>query len=360
MRCPRGTALYLLLLTGLCSPAVTQNVAQTASLRRVQVLGNKGAVEIEIEASDRLIPKTQVLSGPDRLVIDFPNTTPGAQLRSQSVDRGAIKSLRVGLFQANPPVTRLVIDLKSPQSYEVFPYGRTVMIKFSGAAPAQEADGVDYFPPVTRPGLVNTSFPANRPAMRPAALQTGPATKPSLEVTFHDGLLSIRANKTSLSEVLFAVHQRTGAEVAVTAGAEQEQVVADIGPGPAPEVLARLLNGSRFNFLILNSPEDPRKLDRVILSPRSEGGSASAMPPPPSSSSDDSDEDAATPATAGIGAPAPPPPTAGIAAPAPPAPTAGIGAPAPPPPGEAGGPAVREASPRSQPEDKPAEDNSPD
>ncbi len=289
---PPGTALCLLLVGGLFLPAIAQN----ASVRRVQILGSRGAVEIEIEASDRLIPETQVLTGPDRLVVDFPNARPGAQLRSQSIDRGEIKSVRVGLFQSTPPITRVVFDLKSPQSYQVFPSGRTVMIKVTPAV--EEAEGVDYFPPVTRPGLVNTSFPATSfsatgVSARPLALQTGPESKASLEVSFHDGLLSIRANKASLSQVLFAVHQRTGAEVAVAAGAEQEQVVADIAPGPAPEVLARLLNGSRFNFLILSSATDPRALDRVILSPRGEG--AAGGPPPMQSSSDDSDDDAPQP-----------------------------------------------------------------
>jgi hypothetical protein len=65
----------------------------------------------------------------------------------------------------------------------------------------------------------------------------------------------------------------------VPAGAEQERVAADIGPGPAAEVLAHLLNGSRFNFLILNSASDARVLDRVILSPRGEGAMARASAP---------------------------------------------------------------------------------
>lgn len=47
------------------------------AVRRVQVLGSRSPVEIEIEASDRLVPSTQVLSGPDRLVVDFPNALPG-------------------------------------------------------------------------------------------------------------------------------------------------------------------------------------------------------------------------------------------------------------------------------------------
>src|SRR4029077_15113938 len=120
MRRPHGIGLCLVLIAGLC----LHSVAQNASVPRVQVLGGKGAVEIEIEASDRLVPQTQVLTGPDRLVVDFPNATPGAQLRSQSVNRGQVKDVRIGLFQSNPPVTRLVLDLKTPQSYQIFPYGR--------------------------------------------------------------------------------------------------------------------------------------------------------------------------------------------------------------------------------------------
>jgi hypothetical protein len=95
-------------------------------------------------------------------------------------------------------------------------------------------------------------------------------------VSFQDGLLSIHSEKASMSEVLFAVHQRTGAEIAIPAGAEQEMVVVDLGPAPAPEVLAHLLNGSKFNFLILSSTTNPGALDRVILSSRPDG----PMPPP--------------------------------------------------------------------------------
>jgi hypothetical protein len=251
-------------------------------VRGVHVLGStKDGVEIEIEASDRLVPQTQILTGPDRLVVDFPNAVPGAGLRNQSVDRGEVKDVRIGLFQSNPPVTRLVVDLKTPQSYQIFPYGRTVIIKVSGGV-QQAAEPVDDFPP-TRPGLVNTSFTAH-----PFVLQTDGSGKPSLDVSFQDGLLSIRAYKASLSEVLFAVHQRTGAEVAISAGAEQEQVVADIGPAPAPEVLARLLNGSKFNFLILSSASDPRMLDRVILSPRADGA---VTAPSPMQGNDEADDE---------------------------------------------------------------------
>jgi hypothetical protein len=94
-------------------------------------------------------------------------------------------------------------------------------------------------------------------------------------------LLAIHSDKATFSEILLAVQKRTGADIAIPAGAEQERVVADIGPGPAQEVLASLLNGSNFNFLILNSANDPRLLDRVILTPRGGGVFVPAPQGPP-------------------------------------------------------------------------------
>jgi len=303
--------------------AATALVAQT-SVRNIKVLGAKDAVEIEVESSDRVVPQTQVLTGPDRLVIDFPNATPGSQLRSQSVDRGQVKDVRIGLFQSKPPVTRLVLDLKTAQSYQVFPYGRTVMIKITGGGADTSARAEDYAPPQqpTRPGLVIANYVAGAERVR-----IDPP-KPALEVSFRDGMLAIHSNKATLSEVLYAVQQRTGAEVSIAAGAEQEKVVADLGPAPAAEVLAHLLNGSKFNFLILNAANDPRQLDRVILTPRGEGV---VVPLPPVQTAEDADDDG----------PAPPRP-----------------APVKPQPGNAQ--ATPMQAPVQQPETKPADDNTPD
>ena len=254
---------------GLCACLAIPCLAQV-SVRSVRVGGSRDTVEIEVEASDRIVPQTQVLTGPDRLVVDFPNAFPSRQIRNQSVDRGDVKDVRVGLFQSTPPVTRIVLDLKTARSYQIFPYGRTVMIKVMGEADASASSGGS-----------DTAGKAGRPALVAANYTTGaqPVNPESpLQVSYHDGLLGIHANKVTLSQVLFAVQQSTRADIAIPAGSEQETVVADIPPAPAPEVLARLLNGSRFNFLILSAAQDPRLLDRVILTARTEGG---YMPPPP-------------------------------------------------------------------------------
>jgi hypothetical protein len=311
------------LLAGICLLAAVSLQAQT-SVRRVQVLGSKDAVEIEVEASDRVVPQTQVLTGPDRLVVDFPNAVPSKDLRSQSVYRGQVKDLRVGLFQARPPVTRIVLDLNSAQSYQVFP-GRTVIIKVMGGTSDTSAKFSDYAPaPTTRPGLVVANY-----VSRSERVSVDPVSQKPLEVSFRDGLLAIHSNKATLSEVLFAVQQRTGAEVAIAAGAEQEKVVVELGPAPAPEVLASLLNGSKFNFLILSAADDPRKLDRVILSPRVE---SAVQPLSPVVQNDDADDDE-------------PPPQ--------PAPVQGQMNVPPPP-------APVQMAPKPQPEIVPAQDNTPD
>lgn len=271
---PRIVATRLL-IAGVCTCLGATSLAQI-SVRSVKVLGSKDSVEVEVESSDRITPETRVLTGPDRLVIDFPNAVPSGQLRNQSVDRGEVKDVRVGLWQSKPPITRLVLDLKTARSFQVFPYGRTVMIKVLGEAPTLDAgdDGS-----TGRPGLVAANYTTSRESI-------SVAPRPPLQISYQDGMLGVYANKVTLSEVLYAIQQRTGAEISIPAGAEQERVAAELGPAPAAEVLARLLNGSHFNFLILNSANDPRRLDRVVLSVRSEVGSFS--PPPPAPNNDDS------------------------------------------------------------------------
>lgn len=241
-------------------------------IRELKILGSKDSVEIEVSANDRISPvQSQMLTGPDRLVLDFPNAVPGADLRSQSIYVGAVKDIRAALFRSKPPITRLVIDLDSPETYQIFPSGRTVMIKMSTTLAAGSAAVDPWREPALQPVLA-----ANAATVQPSAPPEPP--KPSLEVGFANGLLSIKADRVSLAEILRSVQQHTGADISIAPGADQEKVVSDFGPAPAQEVLARLLHGSKFNFLILNAADDPKKLDRVILTPRTEGGPA-PLPP---------------------------------------------------------------------------------
>ena len=242
------------------------------TVRQIKILGSKDSVEIEVDTSDPITPQTQLLTGPDRLVLDFPNAVPGNDLRSQSIYVGEVKDIRAGLFRPVPPITRLVVDLDGPESYQVFPAGRTVMIKMTTGSRTGAPVAVDKW----REPAVASLTPVSE------TQQTVPddPPKPSLNVEFANGLLTIKADRVSLGEILRAVHDRTGAAVSPVPGGEQEKVVSYLGPALAQDVLARLLNGSKFNYLILNAAGDPKKLDRVILTPRAEAGATPLAPLP--------------------------------------------------------------------------------
>ena len=202
-------AAVLLLWAAVCSPAALfgQSVA-VPSIRRVRVLDSRNQVEIEIETSERVVPQVNVLTGPDRLVVDFVNALPGPQLRNQPVNREEVKNLRVGLFSSDPPVTRVVLDLNGPQPYQVFPSGRTVILKVGGTAGTEAA----RFSGAQGAALQNANYAVQAV---PSSAPVPPPVKPPLEVSFQSGMLSISSNKASLSEVLSAVHDRTGAEIAI-------------------------------------------------------------------------------------------------------------------------------------------------
>ena len=253
---------------------------QSATIRRVTVLGTRNDIEIEIDASQQVTPQTRVLTGPDRLVIDFPNAVPGSGLRNLSVNRGDVKDVRVGLFEANPPTTRVVLDLKTPQNFQIFPSGNMVIVKLvAGAEPNASASAN---PPI-RPALYqNQSLPVVRQTVlsQQSARQRSVApvrNKLPVDVRFQDGLISIRTQKATLAQVLYEIHRQTGADIAVPAGAEQELVAVSLGPAPPKEVLAALLNGSHYNFIILGADGDAAILQRVILSPRF-GGAGDVAP----------------------------------------------------------------------------------
>jgi hypothetical protein len=89
-----------------------------------------------------------------------------------------------------------------------------------------------------------------------------PAVQP--QVTYENGLLTIVAPNSTLSDILKGVRKNTAAEIEIPATAT-ERVVTRIGPAPAREVMADLLNGSRFNYILLGSPADANALVRVVL-----------------------------------------------------------------------------------------------
>ena len=98
------------------------------------------------------------------------------------------------------------------------------------------------------------------------------------QVTYENNQLTIIASNSTLADVLRAVRKTTGADIDVPAA--PERVVTHLGPGPAREVLADLLNGSRFNYVLLGAAGNDTALTRVVLVAKTEGPTSPSQPVP--------------------------------------------------------------------------------
>ena len=293
--------------------------AQAARLvvERLSIDGDS-PFQLQVRTTAGVTPEAQVVTGPDRLVIDVPGATPGPAVRNQTVNRGQVERVRVGLFSAVPRVTRIVLDLNSPPSYNIqtSTSGFTVTLGPNapvGANNPVEATPVDASTPASQStsddgqtvGWVTTTTTrsaaseANHAA--PSAANSTAAVANNTELR-HDsfviagrtqvvpdsravrvvggkGQLEIHVNNATLSEVLFQIQQQTGTDIAIPAGTEQQRVIGDFGPGTASEVLAQLLNGSDLNFVVVGSPNNPYALGSVILTHKNRGPAESSVPP---------------------------------------------------------------------------------
>lgn len=133
----------------------------------------------------------------------------------------------------------------------------------------------------------------------PATLMNSKPVDPN--VTMNDGLLTIDAPNSMLSEVLNGVHVATGA--VVEGSTPDERVAVRLGPGNPRQVIAALLQGTPYDYVILGSQEGQQAVTRIVLTRPSDSSSAPApgagRPQPSGNNSSDrtpADEEPAQPA----------------------------------------------------------------
>jgi hypothetical protein len=117
-------------------------VAAVKSFRLVQ---EKDGQAVEILSTKPLVPSIQAISDPARIVIDLPNATLEGQskgvLQRIEVNADQITALRANQFQANPPITRIVVDLQAPRSYTWDAAGNRLVVHL-GKSPGEVAAAV--------------------------------------------------------------------------------------------------------------------------------------------------------------------------------------------------------------------------
>lgn len=129
-----------------------------------------------------------------------------------------------------------------------------------------------------KPAVPETTVEVVPPPPPPRPEQM-PAVPP--QVMYQNGKLTIIARNSTLGDILRGVHAKTGALIDIP-GSAPERVVGQFGPGPARDVIASLLNGSHFNYVMLGSEGHPEQLAHLILTPKTGGGTTSPATQSPS------------------------------------------------------------------------------
>lgn len=234
---------------------------RVGSVEKVSVI-SENPFQIQIQTTTHAAPQVQLVPNPDRLVVDVPNTAPGAGLRGLAINRAGVRGIRVSLYSAKPSITRLVLDLSGPEWYRVTPNASGVMVSLgsNGESAKNSAPAIGWVS-----ARVRTVHSAPAVLKKATAKQQFQGVN-GVTVRYDNGQLSIHAENATLSEVLFQIQKQTGAEIAIPSGTEQERVSSDFGPGTASEVLGQLLNGTGLNFVVVGSASAPNQLGSVILS----------------------------------------------------------------------------------------------
>jgi len=125
-------------------------------------------------------------------------------------------------------------------------------------------------------------------AQPPAAvqLQAHPTSAPVLTpplppVVEWDGRkLTIDAENSTLSDILLAIRSHTGASMDMPGSASAERVAVHLGPAPIREVLASLLYGTDFDYVIQGSDTDEFGLKSVTVTARGKSDDSDALQAP--------------------------------------------------------------------------------
>jgi hypothetical protein len=130
------------------------------------------------------------------------------------------------------------------------------------------------------------ALPATRPTQLPASAGVAASTavvpeRHLAEVVYSKGLLEVRADNSSLNQILREIARETG--MTITGGVTDQRVFGKYGPGRPADILAGLLDGTGSNMLLRETAS--KAPAELILTPR-QGG---PTPPNPNAAGMDDD-----------------------------------------------------------------------
>lgn len=132
-----------------------------------------------------------------------------------------------------------------------------------------------------------TPAPVAPPTLRPAEQPANPAT-----IDFNSGLLTVRAQNSSLVSILTQIQHQTG--LIIDGLSHDQRIYGQYGPGNISTTLSALLDGTGYDFVIVGNGSSHTPA-RLILSTPSAAGAAPAQQPPPAAVSNEADPSVSAP-----------------------------------------------------------------
>ena len=158
---------------------------RTNHISNITVAQAKDALNIEISGSGSLTGKAMKLTGPDRIVLDIPNSLLDGRSREIPVNSGDIKAVRAAHYQSAPPVTRIVVDMAAMHEYDLVPAGNKLLLtlKNTSRQPAERKPMVaQQTPPAPAQPESKPAEPLTTAVMQPVVLKFTPTANPPADV----------------------------------------------------------------------------------------------------------------------------------------------------------------------------------
>lgn len=114
--------------------------AQTSSpvtVKDVTVARNGANLRVEITLSSAVKPSVETAIHPDRILVDLPDTTCGEKSQKVHVNTNGVLLIRTAQHSANPPVTRIVVDLDQEHPYTLKSEGNRIILTVAPAVNAR-------------------------------------------------------------------------------------------------------------------------------------------------------------------------------------------------------------------------------
>lgn len=150
------------------SPQADSSPTEIGVVTRVRMVEEHGSPALEVLSTRPSVPTIQFLNSPPRLVIDLQHARMGLPQKRIEVQQENVLAIRAEQYQADPPITRIVLDLRAPYGFTWDEAGNRLMVRLKPAGDRNASSGKSRSPAPTTLSLASAT-----PAIIPVVAGSG-------------------------------------------------------------------------------------------------------------------------------------------------------------------------------------------